>query len=637
MGSKQISTPEVKQPKQDKLKSDGVKLSKVEHDDDEECEVDQCKVNGLQKLSPYLQMKYALDNMYHHQSLFLGELENPITLRSRKDIQNPNEFEIDETERIIKKITDACSKSELPSAIICLQADLENLKYGLPYALSVNFGKMEDLQDDTVNILVGNNNETQYALPRNLNELLSYAQKSSYGDLQTQETKLNNDVRLSYEIRNFIELPRFKNILDHLTKHVSKFMFNGQPIEFVRNKINIYPVGGHFNKHVDTPRENNVGSLVVALPLFKYRGGDFVLWPTRESNEDNSTSDEIYCGESNTILATAFYSYCPHEVKMVQQHPEHENSARVTITYFIELDPEKQQKFQEQELETFKSLANAQEFRLLESLTYKTLQFVTGWNHEQKDLEYDIEFYCEEFDMHNQHQEQEEKICAKVPDSQAPERDLVTQIRNIKKNMELVLQEINCQPDGDTGGGLGIILKHVYSSSESKHHTLKGIDLYLYDYINDLFGFSYNVFVLPVLVSHFESYFDDENHDRNAKTTASIYRFTESDIEKIWASKNSPVWRKNDSSKQPLIETGKKHIRFIGNPYANGEILNAKEDDYVEYTGNECRPGLIENQYFVHALFITPMNSINNAKTFKPMRDHQFTEKPVVAHKKQKL
>lgn len=41
-------------------------------------------------------------------------------------------------------------------------------------------------------------------------------------------------------------------------------------------KINIYPKGGLFKKHVDSPKGDAFGSLVVFLPSY-YRGGKLIV------------------------------------------------------------------------------------------------------------------------------------------------------------------------------------------------------------------------------------------------------------------------------------------------------------------------------------------------------------------------
>ena len=41
-------------------------------------------------------------------------------------------------------------------------------------------------------------------------------------------------------------------------------------------KLNIYPVGGLFKKHVDSPKKEAFGSLVVFLPCY-FLGGDLIV------------------------------------------------------------------------------------------------------------------------------------------------------------------------------------------------------------------------------------------------------------------------------------------------------------------------------------------------------------------------
>lgn len=592
------------------------------------------------KLAPYLQIKSALDHIASYESLCLGYLEDPIPLRNTEKNVDQETFQNIQTSLLLQKIETACQEIRLPSPITQVQADLENLANGLPYGLWVNFGKMEDLGAGCIVLMDKNDDGTDRVVdvPRELNALLTFAEKSTYYDVKTQETTVNETVLLAYEITQLEELPCLMSLLEYFKLHVSKFMFNGQPITFVRDKLNIYPVGGHFKRHVDKPRENNVGSLVISLPLFQHLGGNFFIWPTQDGKVEQSGYTEI-TSASNSITATAFYSYCPHEVQLVEQDLSTQiDSARVTITYFIIQDPKKLALFHAQEITKFGSTSAAQEFRLLESLTYKNISYVTGWNPDFESCEqkYEATFFVQEFDEHDQFLEEEKVMCEKIPHSEAPQRDLFTQLRNIQKNLDFLLQKgHNCD------GGVGILLKHPYSASESKNNLLKGIDLYLFDCLLDLFGCTYNVFILPVLVNHTERYVDNECENRqegDSTQKVTIYRFTESDIEEIYltySSKKTKRLIETGSKKKLLIENVQDQIRFIGNPYANGELLNHKKKKYIPNTGNKCRLGLIENQYFLHALIITKLDHINNAKTWKLPNDYVLPEPRIF--KKQKV
>jgi len=90
-------------------------------------------------------------------------------------------------------------------------------------------------------------------------------------------------------------------------------------------KLNIYPPGGFFKPHVDTPRSGNMfGSLVVCLPSL-FGGGELVVRHQDEVikyNWSSTTSDP-----STSLSWAMFFSDIEHEVLPVTQ------GYRVTLTY----------------------------------------------------------------------------------------------------------------------------------------------------------------------------------------------------------------------------------------------------------------------------------------------------------------
>ena len=88
-------------------------------------------------------------------------------------------------------------------------------------------------------------------------------------------------------------------------------LLDGKPFELKLNKLNIYTEGGFFSRHVDTPAEDVVGSLVVILNKFSYRGGAFTLG--NDKIEGKSEEDD----ESDTLTCIAFYADVPHSVEPV--------------------------------------------------------------------------------------------------------------------------------------------------------------------------------------------------------------------------------------------------------------------------------------------------------------------------------
>ena len=158
--------------------------------------------------------------------------------------------------------------------------------------------------------------ETDTVLPSNSDELLELCEESKYGDLKTQETVLNHEVRKSYEIPgDRLELTEdCLEFLESIKTSVSNDLYEGKNISFKLNKLNVYTKGCHFSTHVDTPKDNMVGTLVVECPS-KYTGGEFIFNSSRRY-----TKDKWF----------AFYSDIPHSVNKVK------SGCRVTITFYIQ-------------------------------------------------------------------------------------------------------------------------------------------------------------------------------------------------------------------------------------------------------------------------------------------------------------
>lgn len=72
-------------------------------------------------------------------------------------------------------------------------------------------------------------------------------------------------------------------------------------------KLNIYPKGGKFKKHVDSPKAEAFGSLVVFLPCF-FTGGELLI----ENKEDKHNFSFGGNKTNNTIDWVAFYNDCLH-------------------------------------------------------------------------------------------------------------------------------------------------------------------------------------------------------------------------------------------------------------------------------------------------------------------------------------
>lgn len=92
-------------------------------------------------------------------------------------------------------------------------------------------------------------------------------------------------------------------------------------------KLNIYTKDGHFKRHLDTPKsENMFGSLVVCISNI-YDGGELYIY----HNNKKEIYDLSIKKNEEIIKWVAFYSDCEHEINSVN------SGYRVTLTYNIYL------------------------------------------------------------------------------------------------------------------------------------------------------------------------------------------------------------------------------------------------------------------------------------------------------------
>jgi len=165
-----------------------------------------------------------------------------------------------------------------------------------------------------------------------------YAERSPYGDLRTNTTIINEEVRKALEIkgdklilsRTFKE----KDINDFLESLQSDLEYElDRPIKVEINKLNIYKKGGFFKSHTDTPTNPDmIGTLILFLPI-DYSGGDLLV---RHGGNEHRY-EHVYTS-NDKLRAIFFYSDCVHEVLPVRL------GDRVTITFNVIADKSRIQK-----------------------------------------------------------------------------------------------------------------------------------------------------------------------------------------------------------------------------------------------------------------------------------------------------
>lgn len=160
------------------------------------------------------------------------------------------------------------------------------------------------------------------------------ATTSTYGDISSQKTVVNEEVRKALEMKlssvHFYTLTQEANeFADFLSctafENAIQKMLTNQKVSILCHKLNIYEEGGMFKPHVDTPRAGckMLGTLVICLPC-EHSGGDLVV-----SHGGHTHTFDSGAFSWNYLQWFAFFGDCIHEVKPVK------SGTRLTITFDI--------------------------------------------------------------------------------------------------------------------------------------------------------------------------------------------------------------------------------------------------------------------------------------------------------------
>ena len=264
--------------------------------------------------------------------LFLGNVKNP----DNRDYATEESYWVD-----------GCCDDEIASCLNEGIADgcvCDEIEFKEGYVRYSGLDKWQDNAEDTTkdssqDASMYNNNglillkDTNKPLPQDTDELIKLCQPSKYGDLKTQTTVLDEKVRKAYEIPGD-KLIMTNNLLSKL-KEIKKEIKNMYPdvykfIEFKINKLNVYTEGCHFKTHVDTPKDNMVGTLIIELP-YDYEGGGFVLGTKKKFVGRRA---KMTFSPNGFMKYCAFFSDTPHSIKEIK------SGCRVSLTFYIMLNPD---------------------------------------------------------------------------------------------------------------------------------------------------------------------------------------------------------------------------------------------------------------------------------------------------------
>jgi hypothetical protein len=175
---------------------------------------------------------------------------------------------------------------------------------------------------DRLNVSVGSQEKVGFS-KLDVETLEKEGKPAPFGDLNTMETKIDPSVRTA------LELPFTYDIISPRMKEEIEYKLNnGNKVEIVSHKANIYHKGGFFKPHVDTPiSDDMLGTLVITLPT-TYEGGDLIIQhgDTKRIFNYNGLEQELYNFQFGWA---AFYGNCVHEVTPVT------SGTRVTFTFYI--------------------------------------------------------------------------------------------------------------------------------------------------------------------------------------------------------------------------------------------------------------------------------------------------------------
>lgn len=247
-----------------------------------------------------------------------------------------------------KKVKDSDDNEKHEAIDYRINSVFDNLRCLFDYELTNSFfvsNFMGGYFDDyVIEILDKNSKEwigfdhSRFLTKDEIQIIMGLCEESSYGDIKSGENLKNKNVRNAFELlisdenfrvrnkttndcsnlRDFFNSSLCSTLIDQISK---KFNI---PFEIVPHKLNIYPVGGLFKKHVDTPidTKRHFGSLVVSLNSY-HRGGSLQI------NHDTLSTKIRF--DTNTLSRpwVAFYSDCVHEVEKVVE------GYRMTLTFSL--------------------------------------------------------------------------------------------------------------------------------------------------------------------------------------------------------------------------------------------------------------------------------------------------------------
>lgn len=175
--------------------------------------------------------------------------------------------------------------------------------------------------DERLSIMLANGDVAALDDPRFVDWLIEHGEPAPFGDLADGETKLDPSVRRATRLRGrgaariggfdpASLLPEIEAALSPRTRLIARL-----------TDVIVYPVGGHFTLHKDTPGSPDLlGTLIVGLPI-SHRGGEFAVG-TQIIDWSGPCSPDM-------LRWVALFSDADHAVSPVTE------GSRVTLVYTL--------------------------------------------------------------------------------------------------------------------------------------------------------------------------------------------------------------------------------------------------------------------------------------------------------------
>jgi hypothetical protein len=449
-----------------------------------------------------------------------------------------------------------------------------------------------------------------------LENLLKYCVPAPYGDLDSESTVINQEVRNCLELsaESFsLEEENGQDPLLEVKQMISQELAHGNEISLVPHRLNIYKKGGHFQEHVDTPRDsaNMIGTLIICLPI-EYVGGQLNIREPAYMNvsrgkninlesikfvhEFDPIRNKSARIEKKYLSWVAIYGDCVHSVYQVQR------GNRVTLTFDIHRTD-----------------------KYLSTLVEKHDPDIVGVSEIELSKIYQppvIKLFSDSYTL--------EQIALRENRSSDDDDDEMKGKDNPNPHfadIPAILSDLDFP-------AIGIILCHRYTQPALEQFQLKGADRNLVETLlqNEICkSGKYSLTLIPIVTKlcEIQSYDDSSSFE----VTQFIYSMRSDDLDflsrrrikdpsipfkQINIDESIRELKKNYDYRSEFLRSSNEKSIGLGIPFYrfsqnHGDLLKKDIQQYIEHTGNESQPYELRAFYFGAAV-VLEKSEIKNSK-----------------------